>query len=143
MKEKCEYDGTFDDGQKRIIINSYYGNSTQTELDEKLKELHDVMIDVFEYFNLTELKESEIHKMDKGETLKLLEEGLPSKLPTTNSPATDHEVAMRLAKAYANFKMSTLINKSIESPTTPADEIYINRKACINKSYCLITTGPR
>jgi len=142
MKEKCEYDGTFDDGQKRIIINSYYGNPTQTELDEKLKELHDVMINVFEYFNL-EFKESEIHKMDKEETLRLLEERLPSKLPTIDSPATDYEVTMRLVKAYTTFKMSTLINKSIESSTTPADEIYINRQACINKSYCLITTGPR
>ncbi len=142
MKEKCEYDGTFDDGQKRIIINSYYGNPTQTELDEKLKELHDVMINVFEYFNL-EFKESEIYKMDKEETVKLLEERLPCKLPRTNSPVTDYEATMTLVKAYTTFKMSTLINKSIEVPTTPADETHINRQACINKSYCLITTGPR
>ena len=37
MKEKCEYEGTFDNGSKKVIINSYYGNPTQTELDEKLK----------------------------------------------------------------------------------------------------------
>jgi len=145
MKEKCEYDGTFDNGSKKVIINSYYGNPTQTELDEKLKKLHDIMVKVFAYFSITEFKESDIYKMNKEETIKVMEELPDRPFPKVESADKDYTVAMELIKAYSNFRMSNLISKTeqVNDTDTLADELCTNRNSCINKTYCIITSGPK